>query len=254
MAEAGIGTGEIAARGGDVVRRHRLSTRIWHWTNALTLVVMLMSGLMIFNAHPRLYWGQYGANYDPSWLQIGATKEGTGYLRIGELTIGTTGFLGARQVDGRLQKVAFPGWATIPSTYDLALSRRWHLTFAWVLALGLAGLRGDQPRERPSVARPSADVARNSPRARLGRHPQARAARLPEGRGGPALQRAAEVRLPRRPLPAPAADGPDRAHHVPRDGCDLAVAPRPLRRAADGALDPFHRRLADRPLRDRAPR
>ena len=60
--------------GGDVVRRHRLSTRIWHWINALTLFVMLMSGLMIFNAHPRLYWGQYGANSDPAWLEIGSAE------------------------------------------------------------------------------------------------------------------------------------------------------------------------------------
>ena len=44
--------------------------------------------------------------------------------------------LGAREVDGRLQRRAFPGWATIPSTYNLALGRRWHLTFAWVFALG----------------------------------------------------------------------------------------------------------------------
>ena len=41
------------------VFRHRLSTRIWHWVNAVAIFVMLMSGLMIFNAHPRLYWGQY---------------------------------------------------------------------------------------------------------------------------------------------------------------------------------------------------
>jgi cytochrome b subunit of formate dehydrogenase len=47
-----------------LVKRHRLSTRIWHWINAFTVFVMLMSGLMIFNAHPRLYWGQYGANFD----------------------------------------------------------------------------------------------------------------------------------------------------------------------------------------------
>ena len=59
-------------RGGDVVYRHRWSTRIWHWLNALTIFVMLMSGLMIFNAHPRLYWGQYGANFDHAWLEIGS--------------------------------------------------------------------------------------------------------------------------------------------------------------------------------------
>jgi Ni/Fe-hydrogenase b-type cytochrome subunit len=140
--ETGAASGAASAsdsgrpREGDLVRRHRLSTRIWHWVNALTLLVMLMSGLMIFNAHPRLYWGQAGANYDPAWLQIGATREGRGYFRVGDLVVDTTGVLGAREIDGRLQKRAFPGWATIPSTYDLALSRRWHLTFAWLLVAG----------------------------------------------------------------------------------------------------------------------
>jgi thiosulfate reductase cytochrome b subunit len=117
-----------------IVRRHRLSTRIWHWLNVVVLLVMLMSGLMIFNAHPRLYWGEAGANADPAWLEVG-NEGNSGYLRICRFTIGTTGFLGAwRDGDGQLQGRAFPGWATIPSTYNLALSRRWHLTFAWLFA------------------------------------------------------------------------------------------------------------------------
>jgi thiosulfate reductase cytochrome b subunit len=66
---------------------------------------MLMSGLMIFNAHPHLYWGQYGANFDHPWLTF----------------------------RGR----PIPGWATIPSTYNLAAARRWHLAFAWLLSIGL---------------------------------------------------------------------------------------------------------------------
>lgn len=115
--------------------RHRLSTRVWHWVNAVTFFVMLMSGLMIFNAHPRLYWGEFGANQDPSWLQIGAV-EGRGYLRVGGTSIDTTGVLGARTVGESTVTTAFPGWATLPSTYDLALARAWHLTFAWVFALG----------------------------------------------------------------------------------------------------------------------
>ena len=65
----------LAARGGDLVYRHRWPTRIWHWLNALTVFVLLMSGLMIFNAHPRLYWGEYGANADHAWLQIGGNRE-----------------------------------------------------------------------------------------------------------------------------------------------------------------------------------
>ena len=30
--------------------RHKLPVRLWHWTNALSVIVMLMSGLMILNA------------------------------------------------------------------------------------------------------------------------------------------------------------------------------------------------------------
>jgi thiosulfate reductase cytochrome b subunit len=124
-------------RGGDLIYRHRASTRLWHWTNAVVLLVMLMSGLMIFNAHPRLYWGQYGANPDTPWLQIGSRGE-DGFLRIGNLTIATTGVLGLwRDRDGQLRRRAFPYWATIPSNYNLALSRRWHLTFAWLFAGGI---------------------------------------------------------------------------------------------------------------------
>src|SRR5579884_2459913 len=85
--------------------RHRLPTRLWHWINALVVFVMLMSGLMIFNAHPHLYWGQYGANFDHPWLSF----------------------------RGR----PIPGWATIPSTYNLAAARRWHLAFAWLLVVPL---------------------------------------------------------------------------------------------------------------------
>ncbi len=99
-----------ALRGGELVRRHRLSTRLWHWINAATLGIMLMSGLMIFNAHPRLYWGHYGANRDHAWLELGTPET-----------------------------LAFPGWITIPSYYSLADARIWHFAFAWVLALGLLG-------------------------------------------------------------------------------------------------------------------
>jgi Ni/Fe-hydrogenase b-type cytochrome subunit len=120
-----------------VVKRHRLSTRVWHWVNALTVFVMLMSGLMIFNAHPRLYWGQAGANFDAAWLEIGADDAG-GFLKLGETRIGTTGLLGQwTDGDGEVQRRAFRGWMTIPSSYDLAGARRWHLTFAWLLAVGL---------------------------------------------------------------------------------------------------------------------
>ena len=122
---------------GDVVKRHRLSTRLWHWTNVVTLAVMMMSGLMIFNAHPRLYWGQYGANADHAWLEIGSTEH-TGFVTAGPLRVETTGLLGRwTDKDGNQQTRAFPGWITIPSDYSLADARLWHLAFAWLLALNL---------------------------------------------------------------------------------------------------------------------
>ncbi len=126
-------------RGGEVVRRHRLSTRIWHWVNALALLVLLMSGLMIFNAHPRLYWGEFGANFDHAWLEIGQ-RGNAGMLRIGTWQIDTTGWLGIwTDQDGVVRRRAIPYWATLPSRYSLADGRIWHLAFAWVLALSLLG-------------------------------------------------------------------------------------------------------------------
>ena len=120
------------------VYRHRLPVRIWHWINALSLLILLMSGLMIFNAHPRLYWGEYGANFDRAWLVIGSTAD-TGYLRVGNWRIDTTGVLGRwTDAQGATKTWAFPGWATIPTSYSLADGRRWHLLFAWLLSVGLA--------------------------------------------------------------------------------------------------------------------
>ena len=122
---------------GELVPRHRLATRLWHWVNVVAFFVMLMSGLMIFNAHPRLYWGQYGANPDTPWFEIGSRGD-AGYAKLGSLEVPTTGLLGVwHDGQGVLQQRAFPHWITIPSGYSLADARIWHLAFAWLLALGL---------------------------------------------------------------------------------------------------------------------
>ena len=120
----------VPPKGGDLVYRQRRPVRLWHWLNALTVFVMLMSGLMIFNAHPQLYWGQYGANHEVPWLEIGSAGD-SGFLRIGPVTIPTTGILG---VAGG-QHYAFPPLVTIPSHYDLAGARQWHFAFAWLLVV-----------------------------------------------------------------------------------------------------------------------
>ena len=132
---------DAAHAGGALVRRHRLSTRLWHWANVVVLLVLLMSGLMIFNAHPRLYWGEFGANFDVPWLEIGSMGGDDGTPARGAVSLGghvftTTGVLGlSRGSDGSPVAVAFPGWATLPSDYSLADARLWHMAFAPVLVL-----------------------------------------------------------------------------------------------------------------------
>lgn len=91
------------------IRRHALATRLWHWVTAISVIILLGSGLMILNAHGQLYWGEYGANYDRPWFRL----------------------------IWLFDSARVPGWLTIPSTYSLALARRWHLAFALVLAFAL---------------------------------------------------------------------------------------------------------------------
>lgn len=85
------------------VYRHRLVTRVWHWVNAVAVIVLVGSGLTISNAHKYLYWGEAGSSPRDAWLHL----------------------------------PRFPGWLTIPSYYSLSGARIWHLFFALVLAFGL---------------------------------------------------------------------------------------------------------------------
>jgi thiosulfate reductase cytochrome b subunit len=121
------------------VYRHRLLTRLCHWINLLCLAILLPSGLQIFNAHPRLYWGQYGANADPAVMEMvdaAAPKGGDeGVTRIGPVSLVTTGLFGLSMDHGYLEPRGFPTWMTLPSYQDLATGRHWHFFFAWLLVI-----------------------------------------------------------------------------------------------------------------------
>ena len=137
-------TAETDARGArregpPLIRRHRLSTRIWHWISAALVVILVMSGAGIFNAYPRLHWGSAGAAPDPAWLEIGA-GEARGYLRVGGAEMTTTGVLGYFPGAPEGDRAApFPPAVTLPPASDLAGARRWHLSAAWLFALGTLG-------------------------------------------------------------------------------------------------------------------
>jgi thiosulfate reductase cytochrome b subunit len=129
---------EPSTAGPEVIVRHSLLVRLTHWFNALALLVLLLSGLQIFNAHPRLYWGIDGASGDRAFIEMKAvTVDGQvrGLTTIGPLTFETTGVLGASRNDGRWQALGFPGWLTLPTYRDLATGRAWHFFFAWVFVL-----------------------------------------------------------------------------------------------------------------------
>ena len=50
--------------------RHGLVVRITHWLNALGTVALIVSGIAILFAHPRLYWGETGAVGGPSLIDL----------------------------------------------------------------------------------------------------------------------------------------------------------------------------------------
>lgn len=129
---------------GEIVYRHSATVRITHWVNALVLLVLLMSGLQIFNAHPALYLGAKSTFDDPV-LAMGAVQDGEtarGVTTIFGYAIATTGVFGlSGDADSGYDARGFPWWATLPGHRDLAMGRRWHFFFAWLFLLnGLAYL------------------------------------------------------------------------------------------------------------------
>jgi thiosulfate reductase cytochrome b subunit len=121
------------------VYRHPLLVRLTHWVTALALIVLAMSGMQIFNAHPALYASD-ASQFDHPVFSIRAalspTAQDIGYVQVGPWQIDTTGVLGfGPDGMGGMSARAFPSWATIPAYQDLADGRRWHIFFAWIFGL-----------------------------------------------------------------------------------------------------------------------
>jgi Ni/Fe-hydrogenase b-type cytochrome subunit len=117
--------------------RHNRVTRTTHWVNALALVILVMSGFQIFNAHPHLYWGST-SEPDQAFLSIAAAQDDgdvRGFFRIYGWQLDTTGVLGVQNTEAGPTPRAFPSWLTIPGYFWLAGGRRWHFFFAWIFAL-----------------------------------------------------------------------------------------------------------------------
>jgi len=117
--------------------RHSATTRITHWLTVLAFVVLVMSGLQIFNAAPYL---DASDKTSPQHrvLEIDATSGANpaGTITLFGHTFGAGHVLGYTDdgADGVTER-AFPGWLTLPGYQDLADGRRWHIFFGWVLVL-----------------------------------------------------------------------------------------------------------------------
>lgn len=83
-----------------LVYRHPWLVRAAHWVNALCLLILLLSGLQILNAHPHFYWGEASRFAHPAF-------------NVGPV----------------------PGWLTLPGYADLGAGRRWHFFFAWIFVI-----------------------------------------------------------------------------------------------------------------------
>lgn len=121
-----------SARGPSIYRQS-VWTRLTHWVWAVCLFFLLLTGLQIFNAYPKLDIGkESGFEYDNSIFEIGARQVGDevqGFTRLFGHEFDTTGVLGVS--NGQVR--AFPATVTIPSGRDLATGRVIHFFFAWAL-------------------------------------------------------------------------------------------------------------------------
>ncbi len=235
----------MSRRGKELIYRHSLTVRLWHWLNVLCIAILLMSGLQIFNAHPRLYWGDTGNEGDPAIFEIYAEEqlEGPpiGWTKIGNSTFDTTGVLGVfTDFDGFFSGRAFPYWITLPSNSK----PRGRAALALLLRLALCHQRvrlSDlRLRAPPFSARHRAD--RLGPPRHRPHRPRPSEVQTRARRGGQALQRASEAHLHRRHLRAVAADGGDRPLDVARRQLGRPLAARAFRRTPIGAHRPFRLR------------
>ena len=139
-AEAHAGTLPRAGAGDERKRvyRHGIAARTAHWAWTLAILVLVMSGLQIFNAAPYLDASDK-SNPAKRVLAFDAHQVNgspVGYTVIFGHPIATTHLFGYTD-DGMGEEGprAFPAWLTLPGPQDLADGRRWHLLFAWLLVV-----------------------------------------------------------------------------------------------------------------------
>src|SRR5579872_7209286 len=110
-AETAIDREEKAAPRRFPYYRHTVLVRTTLWINLVCIVLLLMSGMAIFNAHPALYLGPQ-SDFTHPILNLGMSADSTQSRIVGK---------------------PFPDWLT--NGLELPNGRRWHLFVVWVFVL-----------------------------------------------------------------------------------------------------------------------
>jgi thiosulfate reductase cytochrome b subunit len=118
----------------EIIVRHPWPVRLWHWTNALAVTLSLVTGLLIFNIHPSLYWCEDGHAGMPSILSLSVSdpdpKRPRFELRVGGHRWDVTGLMGVIDNEGSDQYVLV---AAPPADFQFGGTRIWHFMSAWIL-------------------------------------------------------------------------------------------------------------------------
>ena len=103
---------------------HRLSVRLTHWLIALSVLILMLSGITILMAHPRLYWGNAGNDLMKPLLEIPLGPNHHAMRWSASTPFFTTG--GAQTADRLTEPWNQNGWA-----------RSLHFLAAWFFLIGL---------------------------------------------------------------------------------------------------------------------
>ncbi len=85
---------------------HPLLVRLWHWINAVAMIIMIMSGLRIYNAAPIFTWIHF-----PSWMTLGGWLGGAlqwHFAAMWLLTLNFIAYLVWGVVTGHFQRKMLP--------------------------------------------------------------------------------------------------------------------------------------------------
>lgn len=121
--------------------RHPWPVRLWHWLTVSAVGVLLLTGLLLFDVHPRLYWGDDGHEGMKAFFSITAPDLDSPVLHT-DLEVAGHHF----DMTGRLGLAVDTGFGgkdflvfTPPADWDFGATRAWHFLCAWILVFAAFG-------------------------------------------------------------------------------------------------------------------